>query len=263
MSTSAETLGETQYHTITGTFQRPGSRGETNTHEGCLTISGGRGPPATDDVRAEIPTNRTIVLLIPKVTMSSAMSSESSDGVGSESASAENSPRPHRFSFSPASAPATASALTPSSLEALNGEGAHCPGHPIMDILLTNKYHYAAATTSEDGTLGLYHPLDFLIAKHPKVMSAVSNVLIAVGGIVLLPGVSAWANGTIFAHPAVTVAGAIAVVVGKWLRSALKSAAAKRAAQARLRGQGVIDDVNGRRRGRTERDRLLSVEFVV
>jgi len=165
------------------------------------------------------------------------MSAESSEGVGSESASAESSPRLHRFSFSTGSAPATANAVTPSGLEALPGE--------------------------EDGPLGVHHPLDYLIAKHPKVVSTVSNVLIIVGGIVLLPGVSVWANGTIFGHPAVTVAGAIGVVVGKWLRSALKSAAAKRAVQARLRGQGVIDDVNGQRRGRTERGRLLSIEFVV
>ncbi len=48
----------------------------------------------------------------------------------------------------------------------------------------------------------------------------------------LLPGVSACAAGTIFAHPAVTVAGAIAVVVGKWLRVTLQSAAANGAAQA-------------------------------
>ena len=80
-------------------------------------------PPATDDVRAEIPTNRTIVLLIPEDTMSSAMSSESSEGAGSRSASAESSPRPHRFSFSPASAPATTSGLTASALGALNGGG--------------------------------------------------------------------------------------------------------------------------------------------
>ncbi len=123
LSSSAETWGQTQYHTITATFQHPGSRDETNRHEGCLTISGGRVPPATDDVRAEIPTNRTIVLLIPEDTMSSAMSSESSEGAGSRSASAESSPRPHRFSFSPASAPATTSGLTASALGALNGGG--------------------------------------------------------------------------------------------------------------------------------------------
>jgi hypothetical protein len=132
-----------------------------------------------------------------------------------------------------------------------------------MDILLTNKYHYAVATTSEDGPLGLYHPLDYLIAKHPKVMSIVSNVLIIAGGVVLLPGFPTWASGTILAHPAVTVSGAIAVGVGKWLRSALNSAAANRAAHSRQRGQGIVWDVNVRRRGRTERDRPLSVEFLV
>jgi hypothetical protein len=204
-------------------------------------------------------------LRIPEDTMSSAMSAESNEGVGSESAHTESSPRPHLFSFSTESPPATASALTPSGLEALPGEGTRSPGHPIMDILLTNKYHYAVATTSEDGPLGLYHPLDYLIAKHPKVVSIVSNVLIIAGGVVLLPGFSTWASGTILAHPAVTVAGAIAIGVGKWLRSALnaQAAAANRAAQSRPRGQWIVRDVNVRRRGRTERDRLLSVEFLV
>jgi len=74
--------------------------------------------------------------------------------------------------------------------------------------------------------------LDSVIAKHPKLMSNVSTVLIAVGSLVLLPGVTACAAGTIFAHPAVTVAGAISVVVGKWLRVALQSATANGAAQA-------------------------------
>jgi hypothetical protein len=69
--------------------------------------------------------------------------------------------------------------------------------------------------------------LDYLITKHPKAVSTVSTVLIVVGGIVLFPGISAWANGTVLAHPAVTIAGAIAVAVGKWLRAALNSAAAK------------------------------------
>jgi hypothetical protein len=74
--------------------------------------------------------------------------------------------------------------------------------------------------------------LESVIAKHPKLMSKVSTVLIAVGSLVLLPGVSACAAGTIFAHPAVTVAGGIAVVVGKWLRAAIQSATANGAAQA-------------------------------
>ncbi|KAH9958380.1 hypothetical protein BJV74DRAFT_753057, partial [Russula compacta] len=58
-----------------------------------------------------------------------------------------------------------------------------------------------------------------LITKHPKVMSSVSTVLIIMGSIVLLPGISACVNGTILAHPAVKVAAGVAVAVGKWLRS--------------------------------------------
>ena len=115
----------------------------------------------------------------------------------------------------------------------------------------------------EDALLRLRNTLDYLIAKHPKVVSTVSTVLIAVGGIILLPGISACASGTILAHPAVTVAGTIAVVVGKWLKRALNSTATKAAAQVQRRNQGVIEDVNGYRQWRTERDHLLSVEFVV
>jgi hypothetical protein len=139
--------------------------------------------------------------------------------------------------------------------------------HPIYGFAdqYIPKYHYAVvAPTSDGGQLGPYHLLDYLIAKHPKVVSIVSNVLITAGAIVLLPGFSTWVSGTIFAHPAVTVVGAIAVGIGKWLKSsALNSAAAKRAAQTRPRGQGIVWDVNGRRRGRTERDPLLFVEFLV
>ncbi len=264
LSASTYIWSETQSHFVTGTFRRPGSRSdEANVHEGRLTISGDCRPPATDDVGAEITTtNRTIVLIIPNNTMSSAMSSESSESIESEPASAGSSPRPHRLSL-PASAP-TASTPPPSALEGTPGESAHCPDHPITDKFLTSKHHYAVTTTVEDAPLGLHNALDYMIAKHPKVVSTISNVLIIVGGIVLLPGVSTLASGTILAHPAVTVTGAIFVAVGKWLRCALNSAAAKRAAQARPpRGRGIIEDVNGHRRGRMERGRLLSVEFVV
>jgi hypothetical protein len=108
----------------------------------------------------------------------------------------------------------------------------------------------------KDAPLRLYDALDYLIAKHPKVVSTVSTVLITVGGIILLPGVSACASGTILAHPAVTVAGAIAVVVGKWPKRALNSAATKAAAQVQRRNQRVIEDVDGYRQRRTERDRV-------
>ncbi len=265
-SSSVETQDQTQPHTVVGTFQRPDSgNDETNTHEGRLMISESRRIPVTDGLRAEIPTttNRMIVLLIPRESRSSAMSSENREDVESEPTSAESFPRPYSFSFSPASVPATVSTPSPSVLEAAPSEGAYSPGDPIMIMLLTCNNYHAVTTTVEEAPLGLHHLVDYLIAKHPKVMSTVSNLLIFVGGSVLLPGVTAWVSGTIIAHPAVTVAGGVAVAVGKWLRSALNSAAAKRAAQARLRGQGIIEDGNGRRQGRMERGRLLFVEFVV
>jgi len=99
------------------------------------------------------------------------------------------------------------------------------------------KCHHAVTTTAEDAPLGLQNALDNFIIKHRKVVSTVSTVLITVGGVVLLPGLSACVSGTILAHPGVTVAGGIAVVVGKWLRSALDSATARTAARAQASGQ--------------------------
>ncbi len=88
--------------------------------------------------------------------------------------------------------------------------------------------------------LGPRSALGYLIAKHPKAMSNVSTVLITVGSIALLPGVATMAVGTIFAHPAVTVAGAIAVAVGKWLKAAVQSATANGVAQAQPSNQAVV-----------------------
>ena len=134
LPTSAETWDETQSPSVTGTFQHPRPKnGETDTHEGRVTISGGQRP--TDDVGAEIPTtNRTIVLLILKDTVPSTMSSESSKDAKSEFASAESS-----YHFSPASAPTAASIPAPSAFEAMPSEGVHCPDHPISERSLTSN----------------------------------------------------------------------------------------------------------------------------
>jgi hypothetical protein len=114
-----------------------------------------------------------------------------------------------------------------------------------------------------DAPLTLHNAVDYLIAKHPKVLSIASTVLTTVGGIILFPGVSACARGTILAHPAVTIAGGIALAVGRRLRRALNSAAALAAVQAQTSDQVTIEDVNGHRRDGTEPDGLLSVDFVV
>ena len=58
-------------------------------------------------------------------------------------------------------------------------------------------------------------------------MSTLSAVLITIGTLPALPGVSAGAGGAILASHAVQAAGAIAVGVGHWLKSAQDSAGAK------------------------------------
>jgi len=96
--------------------------------------------------------------------------------------------------------------------------------------------------------------LAYFVTKHRKVMSTISAVLIAAGGIVLLPGVSACIGGTmVFTPQAVQAAGAIAVGVGKWLKAAVDSAAAASLAdQARPSDHVVAENVNS---GQAERAR--------
>jgi hypothetical protein len=102
--------------------------------------------------------------------------------------------------------------------------------------------------------LNACNALDFLTTEHPKVMSTLSAVLITVGSLPALPGVASvagGAGGAILASHAVQAAGAIAVGVGQWLKSAQDSAAAKAAAEVPA-GQAVaaaatIEDANGRR----------------
>ncbi|KAH9961516.1 hypothetical protein BC827DRAFT_1103402, partial [Russula dissimulans] len=65
--------------------------------------------------------------------------------------------------------------------------------------------------------------LYYIITKHPRAMSTVSTVLITVGGFVLLPGVSACIGHVVFTTHAVQATGAIAVAVGKWLKTVLDS----------------------------------------
>ena len=74
--------------------------------------------------------------------------------------------------------------------------------------------------------LALKRPAFHLLIRH-KMQRAVTDA----------HGLSACVSGTILAHPGVTVTGGVAVVVGKWLRSALVSATARTAARAQASGQ--------------------------
>jgi hypothetical protein len=130
--------------------------------------------------------------------------------------------------------------------------GMRALSHPHLTVT-------AATTTATVTLLALHNAVDYLIVRHPKVLSTVSTVLTTLGGIILFPGVSACAGGTILAHPAVTIAGGIALALGRQLRRALNSAAA----QAQASGQVALEDVGDHRGDRTEPDGLLSVNFVV
>jgi hypothetical protein len=72
--------------------------------------------------------------------------------------------------------------------------------------------------------------LTCFVKKHHKVVSTISTVLITMGGIMLLPGVSECIGGKMLTPNAVLATGAIAVTIGKWLKSAVDSVA--QAAQA-------------------------------
>ncbi|KAH9990861.1 hypothetical protein BJV77DRAFT_570976 [Russula vinacea] len=92
--------------------------------------------------------------------------------------------------------------------------------------------------------LNACNALDFLTTEHPKVMTTLSAVLITVGTLPTLPGITAGAGGAILASHAVQAAGAIAVGVGHWLKSAQDSAAAK---AGEVQPVAAIEDVTNRK----------------
>jgi hypothetical protein len=95
--------------------------------------------------------------------------------------------------------------------------------------------------------LNACNALDFLHTEHPKTMSTLAAVLLTVGSLPALPGISAGVGGTLLASQAVQAAGAIAIGVGTWLKAAQDSAAVKAAAEAQPGGHGTIEDVTHRR----------------
>jgi hypothetical protein len=133
---SVEVQGQPQSHCMAPTCKRPGARNEEIcVHEGSLTISGDRCPPAIDNVQAEITTNGTTILLAPKDSMSSELPPEGREDPKPEPATAESPRSAHHVSS--ASALATASTPPPSALE--GNEGAPCLCHPITVMLLTGN----------------------------------------------------------------------------------------------------------------------------
>ena len=73
--------------------------------------------------------------------------------------------------------------------------------------------------------LNAANALDFLTTEHPKVMTTLSAVLVTVGSLPAIPALAGGAGGVFLASHAVQAAGAIAVGLGNFLKSAQDSAA--------------------------------------
>ena len=202
---------------------------------GCLVISGLCQHPSIGDHIEVSTTDRTGIQLIPK---------SGEDGDKAEPSNPQDGifQKLEPTSF-PAHAPATpdfatadvagrSSTLTISfnpHLGATVSEGAPSLHQSISVTSLIINALYPATTTRTMDAPPLWRvkarkALEYLTTKHPKVVSAFSIVLVAVGHIASHPGVSACVGGPILA--AVQSVGAIAVAVGKWLRKGLDSAAA-------------------------------------
>ena len=61
--------------------------------------------------------------------------------------------------------------------------------------------------------------LDYLTSEHPKVMSAMSAILITIGAIPAIPAIGAGAGGAVLASGAAQAVGAVAVGVGQWIKA--------------------------------------------
>jgi len=229
----------------------------------CLATSGFCQRPAIED-HAEIPaTDGTVAPLILSNPVTLAVPLESGeDGDKTEPSNARDGiSQQLEPTTLPAHAPvapnfATAGAAAPPStptlpfnphLEAPASEDAPSPHQSISVTPLSRDALYPATTTRTMDTplwrIKARKVLEYLTTKHPKVVSALSTALVAVGNIASDPGVSVCVGGPIFA--AVQSVGAIAVAVGEWLRSALNSAAAAPTPE-QPSGRRVIEDANGR-----------------
>jgi hypothetical protein len=61
--------------------------------------------------------------------------------------------------------------------------------------------------------------LDVLVSEHPKVMTALSAILITLGSIPAIPAISAGAGGAVLASGTAHAVGAIAVGLGSWMKA--------------------------------------------
>jgi len=110
---------------------------EIGANEDRFTISGDCRPPEIDNDHAEMQ-QQAKRPSCSSLKTPSVISPESREEAKPEPVTAESPRCVHRFSFA-ASAQAAACTPNPSAREATPSEGAPCPGHPIMVMLLTSN----------------------------------------------------------------------------------------------------------------------------
>lgn len=92
----------------------------------------------------------------------------------------------------------------------------------LLPFLCSDYYLRPVATTVGQAPVWLLNAcqaLDFLTTEHPKVMTAISAVLITVGSIPAIPAISAGAGGAFLASGTAHALGSIAVGIGSWLKA--------------------------------------------
>lgn len=144
-------------------------------------------PPQKSKTMYEVATTKSFPTPKRSATMNSI---ETVSSIASSVFSSKNS--------SPKSSPATTPATTPS-----DGAG---------DTTTTVKH-------APLWLINACQSLDALTTEHPKVMTALSAILITVGSIPALPAISAGAGGALLASSTAHALGSIAVGLGTWLKT--------------------------------------------
>jgi len=169
------------------------------------------------------------------------------DRSGSQSSTANTSTDKNKKDSSP---PSTSKALPPTPEPASRPPTSRRNSSSVQSVSSSSPSATPNETPGETVTtvqhvptwlLNACNALDFLTEEHPKVMTTLSAVLITVGSLPAIPALAGGAGGVVLASHAVQAAGAIAVGLGNWLKTAQENARKRELTQPNA-GQGRIED---------------------
>jgi len=94
------------------------------------------------------------------------------------------------------------------------------PSTTFTNSLISSSIAVTTVTQAPTWLLNACQALDFLTTENPKVMTAISAVLITVGSIPAIPAISAGAGGAFLASGTASALGSIAMGLGSLLKAA-------------------------------------------